>query len=107
MSDTCFDCGQPTPNQDFPGAEMAFYDENKVQITPWFPVGTKYVGRKVDNRKTVAFAAVRDGDIEIYRCVMTMSEGADHTVEFLHGARPVMTSSLLAEWAQVFEEAQA
>lgn len=62
-------------------ADMALYDANRDRITPWFPVGTSYVGTPDSAGRNVRFVGVRDFDeFELLEVLMTIVDGVNHTV---------------------------
>ncbi len=64
-----------------PHADMAFYDADKTRITPWFPVGTSYVGTPDTAGKTVRFVGIRDFDeFEWFDACMAIVDGGNHTI---------------------------
>jgi hypothetical protein len=59
-----------------PNAEMALYDEYRNRVTPWFPVGEDYPGRRSDFGINVRWVGVRDFDMfEWFTANLTLTGG--------------------------------
>jgi hypothetical protein len=64
-----------------PHADMALYDIDRNRITPWFPVGTSYVGTPDTAGKQVRHVGIRDFDeFELIDVLMTIVDGVNHTI---------------------------